>query len=121
MRELPFIDEQVPIVCTIDARDREGRRDHLRRMRSAVSEVERTEDGVLVFFSPEDDELFERFSVLEKQCCQFFGFHLRSGMLEWVAPHYASEIMNAIYRFFSDPSTSDAELERLLPTEIASS
>ena len=120
MKELPLFDDGAPIVCTIDAADREGRKDLLHRMRTAVSKVERTSDGLLLRFSPEDDDLFERFSLLEKQCCKFFGFRFQSGRLEWGAPAGASEIMNAIHRFFADPTTSDAELERLLPTEITS-
>lgn len=113
MEEIPLFDAGEPIACTIEAGQRAGRRDLLQRMRAATLQVERTEAGVLLSFSPSADGLFEQFSISEKQCCAFFGFRFESRMLRWEAPPDASRMMDAIYRFFSDPRYSVDDLELL--------
>jgi hypothetical protein len=83
-------------------------------MRAATTGVERTEAGVRLSFSPSTDGLFEEFTILEKGCCAFFGFGLESEALRWDAPPDASAIMDAVYRFFSDPNSSVDELDLLV-------
>jgi hypothetical protein len=113
VKEIPLFDAREPIACTIEAAQRSGRRDLLQQMRVATLETERTEAGVLLSFPPSADGLFEQFSISEKQCCAFFGFRFESQKLRWEAPPDASAMMDAIYRFFSDPSYSVEELELL--------
>jgi hypothetical protein len=113
VKEIPLFDAREPIACTIEAGLRSGRKDLLQQMRAATLEVERTEVGVLLSFPPTANRVFEQFSVSEKQCCAFFGFRFDSGKLRWEAPPDASSMMDAIYRFFSDPSYSVDELELL--------
>lgn len=108
-----MFDAREPIACTIEASQRSGRRDLLQLMRGATLEIERTEAGVVLSFPPSADGLFEQFSISEKQCCAFFGFGFESQKLRWEAPPDASAMMDSIYRFFSDPSSSVDELELL--------
>jgi hypothetical protein len=115
VKELPLFDARVPIACTLGAGQRSDRRDLLQQMRAATQQVERTEAGVLVRFPSSADGLFEQFSISEKQCCAFFGFRFDSQKLMWEAPPDASGMMDAIYRFFSDPTYSIDELELLSP------
>jgi len=114
VKELPLFDAREPIACTIEAGQRSGRRDLLQQMRAATREIERTEAGVLLSFPPSADGLFEQFSISEKQCCAFFGFRFESQKLRWEAPPDAFGMMDAIYRFFSDPSYSVDDLELLV-------
>jgi hypothetical protein len=114
VKELPLFDAQVPIACTIDAAQRPARRDLLEKMRVSTVGVERTGSGVLLSFPPSADGLFEEFTVLEKRCCAFFGFGFESGELRWEAPPDALPIMDAVYRFFSDPNCSLDTLELLI-------
>jgi hypothetical protein len=83
-------------------------------MRAVTLEAERTVAGVLLSFPPSADGLFKQFSVSEKQCCAFFGFRFESGRLRWEAPPGASEMMDAIHRFFSYPGYLVDELELLV-------
>jgi len=83
-------------------------------MRASTLGVERTDSGVRLSFPPSANGLFEAFSILEKRCCAFFGFRLESGKLRWDAPPDASGMIDAIYRFFSDPNSSADELELLV-------
>lgn len=83
-------------------------------MREVQTGVERTEDGVLLSFPPDSGSIFEEFSLAEKQCCAFFGFHLGVGELTWEAPPGASAIMDAVYAFLSDRTTSLDDLQALV-------
>ena len=114
MKELPLFDVQVPIACTIESHQKPRRRQLLEQMREVQTGVERTEDGVLLSFPRDSGGIFEEFSLAEKQCCAFFGFHLGVGELIWVAPPGASAIMDAVYAFLSDHTTSLDDLQALV-------
>ncbi len=83
-------------------------------MRDIQTGVERTEDGVILSFPKGSGGVFEEFSLAEKQCCAFFGFHLGDEELTWEAPPGASAIMDAIYAFLSDRTKSLVDLQALL-------
>jgi hypothetical protein len=104
VKELPLFDDTAPISCTIEAADRAGRRELLEKMRSAAHSIERTDFGLVLSFSPDEQAVFKEFAKLEKQCCSFFGFAVESDSLRWEAPPNATEIMDALHRFFSNPA-----------------
>lgn len=114
MKELPLFDVQAPIICTIESHQKPGRRQLLEQMREMQTGVERTEDGVLLSFPRDSVGIFEEFSLAEKQCCAFFGFHLGAEELIWEAPPGASAIMDAFYAFLSDRTKSFDDLQALL-------
>jgi hypothetical protein len=111
MKQLPLFDDTAPITCTIEAGQRPGRKELLERMRTASLGVKRTDDGIVIAFSPDAAPLFEEFTTLEKQCCAFFGFDIETNQLRWEAPPSATEIMDSVHRFFSD---SEISVEKLL-------
>lgn len=100
MKELPLYDPSEPIACTLDAVDAQNRKGMLVQMREATTGVVRTEAGVILSFPSSADDLFAQFSVLEKQCCAFFGFEFESGQMQWEAPPQASAVMDDVFAFF---------------------
>lgn len=106
MKELPLFDATEAIVCTIEPHEKPGRGELLDRMRESHAGVRRTESGVVISFSSGSRAIFEEFSISEKRCCPFFGFHVDNEQMVWDAPPAAAEIMDAVYRFFTDDSVT---------------
>ena len=114
MEKLPIYDATAPIVCTLSTAELEERLRLFERMRSSMTELNRTEHGILLRFPP--GALLERelraFVADEKACCAFWGFSLAADAealtLRWDAPASARPALERIAMFFNsdEPATA---------------
>lgn len=92
MKPIPIYDATVPIACTAGGDELPARIDQIERLRTSLTRLERTEDGVLLHFRnrPEVAAEVAAFTVEEKACCAFWGFAVTSSAeaitLRWDGP-----------------------------------
>ena len=112
-RRFPIHDATAPIVCTLTAGEVEERRELLGWLRANLTQVDRTEHGMLLHFAPrpEVEHQLQLFATLEKQCCQFWGFdvHRSPGAttLLWDAPPAAQDLVERLLAWFQGDSSID--------------
>lgn len=102
MKRLPLYDQVADIACTLEETDKPARRTLVNVLRAQVTTVERVENGILLRYPAAAKSLFAEFATLESGCCAFFGFDVHAEQMRWEAPPTASELMDALYRFFVD-------------------
>lgn len=118
MSSIPIYDATATIACTASADEVSGRIEQVERMRSHLTAIERTDDGLLLHFPnrPDIEDELRRFTGDEKACCQFWGFAIESDPdqlhLRWDAPPTVSEHMTNLLDFFqgSEPLTAESGL-----------
>lgn len=101
MKLIPIYDATTPIACTISAEEIPERIELVERLRSNVSELHRTEHGMLLRFPnrPDIEADLRRFAVDEKRCCQFWGFDVTTGdelTLRWDGPPASGELIERL-------------------------
>ena len=107
MKPIPIYDATVPIVCTAGAAEVPRRIDEIERLRTNVIRVEHGERGMLLHFPnrPELAEDVRRFTLDEKQCCQFWGFDIAAVgdelILRWDAPPTAQDLLERLTAYFA--------------------
>jgi hypothetical protein len=118
VRSIPIHDDTVPIACTIGDEEIADRVELVKRMRTDLEGVERTEHGLLLRFppGPELEADVRRFAVDEQRCCRFWGFAVevssRELTLRWDGPSAAGQILDGLYDYFEGnrPLSALAEL-----------
>jgi len=109
-RSIPIYDATAPIVCTLTTGEVQERRELLGWLRANVSQIDRTEHGMLLHFPGGDaiDERLRHFADVEKQCCRFWGFAVepdpRGTTLRWDAPPAADELVEALLAWLQHES-----------------
>ena len=118
MREpqlIPLHDDTAPIVCTITTADIPKRIELIERMRVAMSTIDRTSTGLLLWFPDNPDVRTDlaTFVVDEKRCCQFWGFDIVNQAdtvaLRWDGPPAVDDLLDRLEAFF----TTDAPISAL--------
>lgn len=118
MNPIPIYDATAPITCTATGDEVPARVEQIERMRTAMTRLERTPHGLLLYFPDRadiDTEL-RRFAVDEKGCCQFWGFAINTVgdelALRWDGPPDTAEFMDRLHAFFDgdEPLTADSGL-----------
>jgi hypothetical protein len=105
-RLIPIYDATAPIVCTLTAGEVQERRDLLEWLRAHLTEVDRTEHGLLLRFpaDPDVEMKVRRFAVAEQRCCGFWGFEVAATTaavsLRWDAPPAADELVERLVAYF---------------------
>jgi DNA-binding transcriptional MerR regulator len=95
-----------PIVCTLTAGEVQERRQLLEWLRANLSEVDRTEHGMLLHFPAGEgmEERLRHFARVEQQCCRFWGFAVDGGpdgtTLRWEAPPAADDVVEGLLAWF---------------------
>lgn len=98
-KRLPIYDATAPIACKIGEDEVQDRIELFERLRSQHVRLDRTDHGVLLHFPdrPDLDADLRHFAVVEKQCCEFWGFEVeRAGdevTLRWEAPPAAGDVV----------------------------
>jgi hypothetical protein len=117
MKSIPIYDATAPIACSITAEEIPGRIELVERLRSNLTELQRTEHGMLLRFPnrPDIEADLRRFAIDEKRCCQFWGFDVTTGddlTLRWDGPPASGELMDRLAAFFTgdEPGSVLAEL-----------
>jgi hypothetical protein len=101
------IDVTAPIACSATGGELAARLDEIERLRRDVVAVERTSEGLLLSFTPDEARRaqLERFAAEEKGCCQFWGFEVSSTaaalMLRWDGPATAQPLLDDLHRCFT--------------------
>jgi hypothetical protein len=104
---IPIYDETAPITCTANADEIPARIEQVERLRSALERIERTPHGVLLHFPNQDDIDTElrRFTIDEKNCCQFWGFEIQRDpsalTLRWEGPPAVDGFFDELSAFFN--------------------
>lgn len=112
---IPLYDDAAAIACTITNAEIPERVALLERMRTAMTALDRTTDGLLLHFPDEPDVRahLAAFVVDEKRCCQFWGFEVTdepAGVaLRWDGPPAADTLLDQLQTFF----TTDAPISTL--------
>jgi hypothetical protein len=113
MKELPLFDPTQAISCTIQDSEVQDRIALLERMRAAMTEIARTDHGLLLTFNSDVEHDIRRFAVDEKRCCQFWGFDVATTgdavTLRWDGPPAAQELVERLRAYF----TCDEPIESL--------
>ena len=118
MHRIPIYDATAPIACTIGADEIPDRIELVERIRTNLTTIERTPDGLLVHLpaTPSNRDDLERFAIDEKRCCQFRGFAVTLGRdrhtLRWDGPPDAQALLDRLRRYFTgnEPVTDLAGL-----------
>jgi hypothetical protein len=118
MNRIPIYDATAPIACTISTVEIPDRIELVERIRTNLTAIERTPDGLLLHLPPTPSNRadLERFAVDEKRCCQFWGFAVtpddRRLTLRWDGPPGAHELLDRLHGYFtgSEPLTEIAGL-----------
>src|SRR5687768_1653547 len=103
---IPLYDDTAPITCTASADEIPARMEQVERLRSALERIERTPHGVLLHFPKRDDLDAElrRFTVDEKNCCQFWGFDVTESSdhltLRWDGPPSVEAFFGDLVEYF---------------------
>lgn len=88
----PLYDDRAPIACAASAEALPVRIDQIERLRTRLSRVDRTPDGILLWFPnhPGIQTELSSFTVEEKGCCAFWGFAVTTEggevVLRWEGP-----------------------------------
>ena len=120
MKRIPIYDASVPIVCTIDGGAVEARLAQIEQMRSSLSRIERTENGLLLHFPASSgiEADVRQFAVDEKACCAFWGFEVTVDAddlrLRWDAPPSAAGLIEQIRAALEGGEPISAALAGLL-------
>jgi hypothetical protein len=119
MKRLPLYDDSVDIACTITSADVPARIELIERMRLALTDIERTQHGLLLSFPnvATTDADVRTFAVDEKRCCAFWGFAVESDgdvlKLVWDGPPDAAPLIDRLLAFFTGDEPA-SELGSLL-------
>ena len=113
-RIIPIYDDTAPVACTISDAEVPERVALLERLRSALTDVEATEHGLLLRLL--DDDAVEAdartFAVDEKRCCQFWGFGVErttgAVTLRWDAPPSARDLLDQLEAWLRGHDSPDA-------------
>lgn len=106
MNPIPIYDDTVPIACTASTEELPVRIDQVERLRTHLTRLERTPDGVLLHFpkSPDIEAEVASFTVEEKACCAFWGFAVTTSddeiTLRWEGPPTVKDFFEELVRFF---------------------
>ena len=115
-RLLPLYDETATVSCTLSPDELPARLATIERLRTDLTRLERTEHGLLLHFPPSPDLEAElrQFAVVEKRCCQFWGFEVLTGAhnggdlaLRWDGPPTAGELVDRLEAFFQGDEPAD--------------
>lgn len=105
MKRIPIYDATAVVTCTAAADEIPKRIEQVERMRSHLTGIERTDDGLLLHFPkrPEIEAELRAFALDEKACCQFWGFAITADAdrlhLRWDAPPTLSGHMERLLAF----------------------
>jgi hypothetical protein len=115
---LPLYDESAPVACTLGAHEVTDRVALIERIRTALTDVQRTELGLLLQLASraEVEADLRQFAVDEKRCCQFWGFEVTSGpplTLRWDGPPAANDLLDALHDYLTG-RTDLSTIARLL-------
>ena len=114
MTTAPIYDPNAPIVCSLNQHDMHERVQLLDRIRSALTDLERSPHGLVLRLPATDDVVadVERFAADEKRCCQFWGFAVTTTAadvtMRWDGPPDASAILDQIHRYLAGDDSVDA-------------
>ena len=107
METIPIYDATAPMACTVAADEIPGRIELVERIRTNLSSIERTPDGLLLHVPPTPPNRGDlpRFAIDEKRCCQFWGFAVVLGddqhTLRWGGPPAAHQLLDRLHRYFT--------------------
>ncbi len=107
MNTIPIYDDTVPIACTASPTELPVRIEQVERLRTHLTRLDRTPDGVLLHFpaSPAVEAEIASFTVEEKACCAFWGFAVTATndevVLQWDGPPSVREFFNELVEFFN--------------------
>jgi hypothetical protein len=118
MRSIPIYDADAPVTCTATRDEIRVRIEQIERLRSSLDRIERTEHGMLLRFPnrPDIEADLRKFTLDEKGCCQFWGFHIVTEphelILRWDAPPSLDDHITSLVRFFEgdEPLTATSGL-----------
>jgi hypothetical protein len=106
MKLIPIYDDTVPIACTASSDELPIRSDQIERLRSHLTRLERTTDGLLLHMPNQTDVAAEvaSFTVEEKACCAFWGFDVTTTddeiTLRWDGPPAVKDFFEELVAFF---------------------
>ena len=118
MNPIPIYDATAPIACTASSDEITHRIEQIERLRGDLGRLERTEHGLLLHFpnQPDIDAHVRAFTVDEKRCCTFWGFHVTADddtlTLRWDGPPNVTEFFEKLLTWFEgdEPLTADSGL-----------
>ena len=118
MKPIPIYDATVPVACTANGNEIEGRIMQIERMRSDLTRLERMEHGLLLHFPNQSDihAHLRTFTIDEKGCCAFWGFDIISSddvlTLRWDGPPDVTDFFEKLVMWFEgdEPLTADSGL-----------
>lgn len=106
MKPIPIHDATVPIACTAGRDELPLRIDQIERLRTHVTRIDRTPDGILLHLPNRREVEAEvaSFTVEEKACCAFWGFAVTTSAdaitLRWDGPPAVSDLFDELVTFF---------------------
>ena len=109
---IPIYDADAPVTCTATSEEIPVRIEQIERMRSNLDRIERSEHGLLLHFPnrPGIEGDLRKFTVDEKGCCQFWGFHIVTRpdelILRWDAPPSLDDYITRLLTFFKATNRS---------------
>ncbi len=106
MNPTPIYDATAPIACTASSEEIPARIEQVERMRTSLDRLERTPDGLLLYFPnrPDIEAELRTFTVDEKRCCSFWGFDIDTRAdrltLRWDGPPEVEDFFEQLVGFF---------------------
>ena len=106
MKPIPIYDDTVPVACTAGPTELPVRLEQIERLRTLLTRLERTADGVVLHLPsrPEVEAAVASFTVEEKACCAFWGFAVTTSgdeiTLRWDGPPSAQGLIDELVAFF---------------------
>jgi hypothetical protein len=111
---IPIYDDTVPLACTASSDELRIRIDQIERLRSHLTRLERTTDGILLHLPNQPDIAAEvaSFTIEEKACCAFWGFAVTATddeiTLRWDGPPAVQDLFEELVAFVeSDQPLTD--------------
>ena len=101
-------------MCTLNYQDLDERVHLLNTMRTGLTDIERSPNGLILSFPPDAKITADvhRFAADEKRCCQFWGFAVTATpaqtTLRWDGPPHASDILDQVHRYLEGDDSVDA-------------